>query len=91
MSSFKGDPYFAAHADFLECRDSSEEESTGESEVQSMVERNRDKWVLDHYDALEELYNIYKTKGKILFANAFHQFGGFIQFAHFVYRFSIPH
>jgi hypothetical protein len=46
----------------------------------------RTRWVEQHYDVLEELYNKFLESGRGVFTDAFYQFGGFHTFVWHVYH-----
>lgn len=92
MSSFKGDSYFEAHVDDEmdpDYRESSDEDSA-ESEVPRHMKRLRDGWVLEHHEALSELYTSFKYSGRALFGGAFYQLGTMNEFCNFVFKYTMP-
>ena len=92
MSSFKGDSYYEAHVDDdmdPDYRESSEEDSA-ESDIPRSMKRDRAHWIVEHQDALSELFQCFRNSGRVLFGNAFYQVGTLNQFCNFVYKYSMP-
>ena len=67
---------------------SDDEDSDIEDFRVAVATRAEDKWFIDNYDVLQELYLQFKTTGELLFGTWFFQSGGFHQFVHFVYMHS---
>lgn len=90
MSSFKGDSYYEAHVDDNDpdYRESSEEDDA-ESIPESM-QRQRAHWIMEHNEALTELYECFKGSGSVLFGRAFYQLGSINEFCKFVYKYTTP-
>lgn len=81
MSYFKGDSYYEAHVD--DVADSANYFPT--TEVESDCDFSY-RWVDRHYDALQELYELFKQRGSFLFGRAFFQLGDFADFIELIYR-----
>ena len=90
MSSFKRDPYYEAHVDDDPNYRESSEEDNAESDIPHKMKRQRAYWIMEHQDALTELYQCFKGSGRVLFGNAFYQLGTLNQFCDFVFKYSIP-
>ena len=53
------------------------------------LEDPHEPWVVEHYDALEELYRVFQSAGRQLFGNAFFQLAHFGDFTAFVRKTTI--
>ncbi len=91
MSSFKADTYYEAHVDDNDpdYRESSEDDSA-ESEIPASMQRQRAHWIVEHEDALRELYMCFKGSGCVLFGGAFYQLGSINEFCKFVFKYTMP-
>ena len=69
--------------------DDDDEDSDIEDFRVAVQTRAEDKWFVDHYDVLQQLYHEFKTTGESLFGAWFFQSGGFHHFVHFVYQHSL--
>lgn len=67
-----------------------EDSADSDDELPPSMARDRAEWVVANNEALSELYKAYKEVGELLFGRAFFQCGNLTQFAHFVYRHSMP-
>ena len=65
-------------------------ESSDEDTIEPHVRRERKQWVVDNFDALEELFKCFKTDGQALFGGAFYQLGDLNKFVHFVFASTVP-
>lgn len=50
---------------------------------------NRRRWLDEHYDVLQQMYAMFLEVGRVVFGNAFMQFGGFHDFVKFVYEYTL--
>ena len=63
---------------------SSDEDSDVEDFRAAVTTRSVNDWFVDNYDVLEELYEVFKTNGRMHFGNWFFQHGGFHHFIDFI-------
>lgn len=69
-------------------RESSADES--DDELPPSLARDRAQWVVDNYEAVAELFKVFKDVGQDLFGRAFFQCGTVTEFSHFVYKHTTP-
>lgn len=71
--------------------DPSYHESTSEEEdCPQNMRRDRAQWVVDNVEVVEELFRAFKADGRGVFGEAFFQLGSAADFAHFIYRYTMP-
>lgn len=75
--------------DDMDYREDSEEESS-ESDIPQSMQRDRAQWVVENYDELVEIYEVFKKVGVLTFGSAFFQSGGIDRFAKFCYKYTSP-
>lgn len=66
------------------------ESSADEDDDLPTCAQDRADWIVQNYDAIAELYQIYRQAGQQLFGNAFFQLGDITAFAHFTYNYTTP-
>lgn len=91
MASFKGDSrYRTAYDDATVTRSDSDSDIPLDEVEEYLITMKRHdperKWLERHYDAVQELYTLFKEHGCAVFGNAFFQGGGFGHFYHFIYE-----
>ena len=67
-----------------------EEESDEYEDVPRTMQRDRAQWVVENYDELVEIYEVFKKVGVLTFGSAFFQSGGIDKFAKFCYKYTSP-
>lgn len=65
-------------------------EESDEDDLPATMGRDRAQWVVEHTDALEDLYRAFKEIGQRVFGGAFLQTGDITCFSHFVYKYTTP-
>lgn len=88
MASFKADSYYDAHCDAVDC-DTSDEESI-EDDVPANMQRMRVDWMIEHQEALWELYDRFSKDGEKLFGGAFYQNGTINEFCKLIFKYTVP-
>lgn len=59
--------------------------SDDEYEYFEARDKPKERWIEENYEALQELYTIFKEAGKKLFGSGFHQYGNFGEFITLTY------
>lgn len=68
---------------------SDDEHTERMEEVRGRLEVTELEWFTTHYEVLEELYRTFRDVGETTFGTWFFQNGGFHNFVHFVYAYSV--
>jgi len=84
MTSRKADSRFTPRYD---CPDfwPSEESDDDSYFAHQDPDKARSRWVEEHFDVLQDLYNTFTQSGKYAFGRTFYQFGGFHTFCSHIY------